>query len=1275
MLKRSVAGAAMWLLTTSVVCVTAQDAHAQGSVVTDREVLEVFYRTTGGPDWGDRTNWMSSAPLGEWFGVQTNGNGRVTNLDLSGNNLIGTIPASLGQLAYLRVLHLGSRWDEALQQAVFNQLSGPIPPEFGGLANLDWLNLDDNRLSGTIPPEFGGLANLGSLYLRNNELSGPIPLELGSLANLLDLVLYGNELSGTIPPELGGLTNLGWLHLGGNQLSGKIPQTLMQLSGLRSFQIANTRVCVPTDAGFRAWLDTIPSFNSSGLTCDGSLRVAFSASRYEVREGGSVEVTVRLIDQTEGPVGSVTVNLTVTPDGGTSGEDYAGVPERLRITARGASAATFDVSAVEDSHYDDGETIVLGFGRPLPSGVTAGSPDTTTLRIHDPAATGAVTDREVLEVLYRTTGGPDWGDRTNWMSSAPLGEWFGIHTNEGGRVIHLDLDGNQLSGTIPYSLGALADLQSLSLGNNELSGAIPRELGGLANLQELELTYNQLGGAIPPELGDLANLKELGLAGNQLSGTIPRELGGLASLRELWLWGNQLSGAIPRELGGLASLQVLDLQFNQLSGTIPPELASLANLQMLRLGANQLSGTIPPELASLADLQWLGLGINRLSGAIPPELGDLANLKELGLAGNQLSGTIPRELGGLASLRELWLWGNQLSGTIPPELTSLANLQKLVLNSNQLSGTIPPELAALTNLQVLEINANQLSGTIPSELAALTNLESLWLAANQLSGTIPPELGGLANLRMLVLNANQLSGTIPPELGGLANLRMLGLNGNQLSGTIPSELAALTNLESLEFSFNQDLSGMIPSSAQQLPLSTLHLMATRVCVSGDAEFRAWLATIDFVPSGAASCGHPGGAMSSIDIAVFYTPAARSIAGGTAEIEAAIDLLIVETNQAYAASDVNQRLTLVATGEVEYTESGHWAAALAPLAAVADGSMDEVHEIRERVGADLVHLLVAGGGGIANFPGAFSVSCAECGAATFAHELGHNMGLSHDRYLERFGLSPYSYGYVNQRAFEEDAPAPSGWRTIMSYGSRCGDAGIACERILRFSNPNQTYLGDPLGIAGERRTSAVNGPADAVRALNITRHSVASFRDAVTGSQQRPSNTLSRALSEVRARAGDRGLTRPLGASGGHGGGLFAAVPPSKHIPGTLRAVASPDPKTLRRREVSIDIGMLARVPAARTTPLPLNLFEDLRLTGIIERRTPTYSGGYALAGRLAGVAGGTVALVVNGSVVAGTVRFPGSTYRIRPAGAGRHAITQLNPSRLLVRCGTVQGVR
>ena len=83
------------------------------------------------------------------------------------------------------------------------------------------------------------------------------------------------------------------------------------------------------------------------------------------------------------------------------------------------------------------------------------------------------------------------------------------------------------------------------------------------------------------------------------------------------------------------------------------------------------------------------------------------------------------------------------------------------------------------------------------------------------------------------------------------------------------------------------------------------------------------------------------------------------------------------------------------------------------------------------------------------------------------------GSSMIRYAEREALddpsaTPYGYGYVNQRAFVAGAPASSRWRTIMAIFEQCDDAGFAsCGKLLRFSNPQQTFNGDPLGCSGLR----------------------------------------------------------------------------------------------------------------------------------------------------------------------------------------------------------------
>ena len=67
--------------------------------VPDRDVLVTLYNSTGGEYWRNNLNWLSdSVPIGEWFGVSTDGNGCVVVLYLDNNFLFGSIPPELARL-------------------------------------------------------------------------------------------------------------------------------------------------------------------------------------------------------------------------------------------------------------------------------------------------------------------------------------------------------------------------------------------------------------------------------------------------------------------------------------------------------------------------------------------------------------------------------------------------------------------------------------------------------------------------------------------------------------------------------------------------------------------------------------------------------------------------------------------------------------------------------------------------------------------------------------------------------------------------------------------------------------------------------------------------------------------------------------------------------------------------------------------------------------------------------------------------------------------------
>lgn len=114
-------------------------------------------------------------------------------------------------------------------------------------------------------------------------------------------------------------------------------------------------------------------------------------------------------------------------------------------------------------------------------------------------------DRQALIALYNATDGENWTSNTNWLSSRPLKEWYGvIFTASDGRVTYLRLSNNGLKGTIPRELGRLTKLDTLDLRGNHLEGIIPPELGNPISLQRLDIRNNKLSGEIPRSFGRLS---------------------------------------------------------------------------------------------------------------------------------------------------------------------------------------------------------------------------------------------------------------------------------------------------------------------------------------------------------------------------------------------------------------------------------------------------------------------------------------------------------------------------------------------------------------------------------------------------------------------------------------------------------------------------------------------------------------------------------------------------------------------------------------------------
>ena len=739
---------------TSADGVTATASTTVRVAVTERGALTALYEASGGANWVNRTNWLTDAPLGSWHGVGVDGTGRVVRLELDSNNLVGRIPPEIVQLTRLERLSLDG-----------NTLGGTIPIEIARLSRLSYLILSHNNLTGEIPPELGRLTRMITLGASSNRLSGTIPPELGDLSHLSWLDLSNNNLTGEVPPQLA-IPSLRVLLLEGNLLRGPVPSSFLR-SGLEAFSFAfpehrNLYLCLPGTVAFVAWSARV-SHEPNTRFCNESDRAGLRALYEATGGGGWTNAGGWLSGPAVGGwhgVESDSLGRVIALDlanNGLSGELPAALGRlsamtELRIAhnpLNGRLPASLAAVPLRELSYAG-----TGLCTPPEASFRAWL---NTVTVHEGTGVECVstTDRDILEILYHATGGPNWKVRHNWLTDAPLGDWHGVKTDAGGRVV------------------------SLILPQNNLAGVIPAELGWLTHLEELRLFGNPLTGPIPPELGQLSNLRVLYLFLTLLSGEIPRELGRLGALEQLWLERIPLTGPIPRELGNLSRLEFLAMSESNLSGPIPTELGRLTRLERLYLRGNNLSGEIPRALGNLTRLNTLHLQRNLLTGPVPAELGRLSGLEFAWLNDNGLTGPLPHQIGGLSAARGLVLSNNDLSGSLPATFGRLTRLEFLNLSNNpRMGGALPPSLVALDQLDFFHAGGTALCA--PDEagfqawLATVRNQRVLRCstggrskayltqAVQSLDYPVPLVAGRPALLRVFVTAQRKTNVAIPP---------------------------------------------------------------------------------------------------------------------------------------------------------------------------------------------------------------------------------------------------------------------------------------------------------------------------------------------------------------------------------------------------------------------------------------------------------------------------------------------------------------------------------
>ncbi|MDE2980795.1 MAG: Ig-like domain-containing protein [Gemmatimonadota bacterium] len=580
-------------------------------------------------------------------------------------------------------------------------------------------------------------------------------------------------------------------------------------------------------------------------------------------------------------------SVVVEPDEAT----LAVLGDTVRLAARAFDANGYELTDAQFSWSSSDASVATVDGSGLVTAVGNGTA-TITASAGSASATAEITvatssdspDRRTLETLYETTLGADWTNATNWLGSAPVGEWHGVEADASGRVIGLALSRNNLTGRIPPEVGDLDRLQYLHVDHNTLTGPLPPELAGATGLTSLRISDNTLSGPLPRSLLDLS-LTEFRYADTGLC-VPPYErfrdwLSGIASHagtgaecgqltdREILVrlyeatdgpnWNNNTNWltetplnqwyGVTTDAGG--RVQRLDLGFNGLHGVVPLELGGLSHLQHLELVTDDrgLTGPIPPELGQLRQLRYLSLAHNGLVGPIPPEISNVSSLRYLALENNHLTGAIPRDLGQLTQLESLSLQLNTLSGELPPELGNLTGLRYLGLHRNLLLGPVPASLLRLDLRRFyFEDNLGLCApGTtrFVSWLGRIDDTKGGYCNAGDAAvlERLHESAGGTGWTRSDGWLAGQpLDGWYGVVTDSLGYVQELDLRRNGLSGTLPSTLGDLSRLTTLRIGGNT-LSGPLPLSLTQVTLRALHYANTSLCAPVDGGFQEWLNTV------------------------------------------------------------------------------------------------------------------------------------------------------------------------------------------------------------------------------------------------------------------------------------------------------------------------------------------------------------------------------------------------------------------------------------------------